>query len=519
MSAKKLGKIENQPGITTFVGKNTDRNRKTLSENTGTKKSSKRTPLEPHKRGTKEGVKANSTKTTVSKKHAKPENNSPDEECKQPSKKKTSNMSNPSQLNINNEENNGIVLNPEFQELKRQLFAGFEVLIEPLKKDIQDLKTEREATSEILNVETVARKFERSDEKHKQLEERLSLIEDQLLERNLLFHGINESEFEDKDDVKVQVIKAIAKTMPGQDEEEKKKNAGKTSIEYVERIGRYNPLHSRAVKVKFTDKSDVDTLLKNKRNLPKGVYLNREYSKATEKEQRYLRPLLKAARRLEKYKKKSRMEGPHLVLDGKHYYRGNLHTLPAELDPFDVTSKSDNNTVAFFGELNPLSNFHEARFYCEGEEFHCSEQFIQWKKATYFKDRITERRILNCSNALTCKETARDIKGFNKDEWDSNAEELCYEGIKQKFKQNPHLKDVLLDTGNKTLVESCLDNVWGTGKTLSDPDCLTSSEWIDGVGILGKILMKVRDTTLDVTMDNDEDDEEDRPPVSNNEEP
>ena len=463
-------------------------------------------------------MKATSSKTTGSKKHAKPENNSPDEECNQPSKKKSSTMSNPSQNKNNNVENKGIVLNPEFQELKRQLFAGFEELIEPLKKDIQDLKSEREATSEILNVETVARKFKKSDEKHKQLEERLSLIEDQLLERNLLFHGINESEFDDKDDVKVQVIKAIAKTMPGKDEEEKKKNAGKTSIEYVERIGRYNPLRSRPVKVKFSDKTDVDTLLKNKRSLPKGVYLNREYSKATEKEQRYLRPLLKAARRLDKYKKKSRMEGPHLVLDGKHYYRGNLHTLPAELDPFDMTSKSDNTTITFFGELNPFSNFHEAKFYCEGEEFHCSEQYIQWKKATYFRDRITEHRILNCIDALSCKETARDIKGFNKEEWDSKAEELCYEGIKQKFEQNPHLKEVLVDTGNKTLVESCLDTVWGTGKTLSDADCLTPSQWIGGVGILGQILMKVRDSSHDTTMDSCEDEEDDRQSVANEDE-
>ena len=136
---------------------------------------------------------------------------------------------------------------------------------------------------ETLNVETVNRKFERSDEKHKQLEERLSLIEDQLLEKNLIFQGIFESEYEDKDDIKVQLIKAIAKTMPGADEEEKKKKAGKTSIEYIERIGRYNPLRVRAVKVKFTDKADVDSLLKNKRSLPRGVYLNREYSKATEK--------------------------------------------------------------------------------------------------------------------------------------------------------------------------------------------------------------------------------------------
>ena len=140
-------------------------------------------------------------------------------------------------------------------------------------------------------------------------------------------------------------------------------------------------------------------------------------------------------------------------------YRGNLHTLPAELDTFEVTSKSDPNTIAFFGELNPFSNFHEARFFCDGEEFHCSEQYIQWKKATYFKDRITERRILNSTDALACKETARDIKDFNKQEWDAKAEELCYEGIRQKFEQNPHLKDTLIDTGNKILVESCLDNV------------------------------------------------------------
>ena len=203
------------------------------------------------------------------------------------------------------------------------------------------------------------------------------------------------------------------------------------------------------------------------------------------------------------------MEGAHLVLDGKHFYRGNLHTLPSELDPVDVTSKSDNNTIAFFGELNPFSNFHEAKFICEGEEFHCSEQYIQWKKAVLFNDSITEKRILNSSDALNCKDAARDIKNFNKEEWDSNAEELCYEGIKQKFEQNPHLKEVLMETGNKTLVEACHDNVWGTGKALSDPDCLTQTKW-NSYGILGRILMKIRDSTPEGSMYTDEEEEDDQ---------
>ena len=55
------------------------------------------------------------------------------------------------------------------------------------------------------------------------MESRLSQIEDQLLERNLIFQGIVENEFEDRSDIKIQVIKAIAPTMEGEDEEEQKR--------------------------------------------------------------------------------------------------------------------------------------------------------------------------------------------------------------------------------------------------------------------------------------------------------
>ena len=55
------------------------------------------------------------------------------------------------------------------------------------------------------------------------METKLSQIEDQPLERNLIFQGIVETEFEDRSDIKIQVIKAIALTMEGEDEEEQKK--------------------------------------------------------------------------------------------------------------------------------------------------------------------------------------------------------------------------------------------------------------------------------------------------------
>ena len=397
-------------------------------------------------------------------------------------------------------------LRPELIELKRQLFAGFEQLIEPLKKDIQALKSERKSEAMTLCVETVNQKFLRSKAKQKKIENRLSMIEDQLLEKNLIFQGLHETEYEDKNDIIGKVIRAISSTMPGDDVDEQRTNAGCTSIDQVEHVGRYNPLQSRPVKVKFTDKSDVDHLLKHKKKLPEGVYIDKEYSKTTEKERRLLCPVLKAARKMKKYQKKCRMEGAHVVLDGIHYYRENIHTLPPELSADKVTSETNDEVVAFFGELHPLSNFHGCKFDFEGETFHSSEQLIQLKKAELFGDQAAKERILNSTDAQDSKEIAMDIANFNRDEWNKLAENLCYEGICQKFVQNPSLQNYLLDTGNKTLVEASYDNVWGTGKPLGSEDSLNPTKW-KSIGILGRILMKIRDSTYEISAPSEHDEE------------
>ena len=52
----------------------------------------------------------------------------------------------------------------------------------------------------------------------------------------------------------------------------------------------------------------------------------------------------------------------------------------------------------------------------------------------------------------------------------------------RKFEQNECLKNYLLDTGNKTLVEGSYDNVWGTGEPLSSKECLNPTKW-SSVGI------------------------------------
>ena len=84
---------------------------------------------------------------------------------------------------VNNTKEEHGNLRPELIELKRQLFAGFEQLIKPLKKDIQALKSERNLEATTLCVETMNRKFLRSEAKQKKIETHLSMIEDQLLEK------------------------------------------------------------------------------------------------------------------------------------------------------------------------------------------------------------------------------------------------------------------------------------------------------------------------------------------------
>ena len=57
--------------------------------------------------------------------------------------------------------------------------------------------------------------------------------------------------------------------MTEESEEDKKENAGQTPIETVERMGKYNPLRTRPVKVKFSEKRMWITYLRIGNNFPK----------------------------------------------------------------------------------------------------------------------------------------------------------------------------------------------------------------------------------------------------------
>ena len=74
------------------------------------------------------------------------------------------------------------------------------------------------------------------------------------------------------------------------------------------------------------------------------------------------------------------MVGDKLLINGVKYGLDVIHRLPMGLEAYRAAEKSDNDTIAFHGELSPLSNFHHSPFTIDNHIFHSTDQWIQYQK-------------------------------------------------------------------------------------------------------------------------------------------
>ena len=250
----------------------------------------------------------------------------------------------------------------------------------------------------------IAKKCERIEIENRELKSRVTKLENRMLERNLIFHGIKEDTWDIEDNTKERIWKAISHTVDDKDSRRHLKIARGIHINSTKRLGRYREGHSHPLSVSFERQSHVDTLFSNKKHLPKGIYIDREYTDDTERVRKLLRPILHLAKSLPQYKGKSKLEEDYLVVQGKKYTASTIHKLPEDTNGFAASSRTDDNTLAFFGELNPFSNFHMSPFEVDGKSYHSSEQFIQEAKALFFQDTTTAESIMSVVTPLECKQ-------------------------------------------------------------------------------------------------------------------
>ena len=281
---------------------------------------------------------------------------------------------------------------------------------------------------------TLKTRINRLENEHYKLKDKLDKIENKELEHSVILQGIEEQDDEDETQLTKFVYYELSYTIDSHSEHERWRQIKQMEITRCKKLGTYGRDKTRPVRL------DVEYILSNKKHLRRGVYADKAYTAEVENKRHMLRPILKSARQIPAYQKRCRLDVDELVILGKHYTVDRLNKLPPDLNVFNLTSKNNEDTIGYFGELNPLSNFHPAPFTVNGVHYICSEQFIQHTKAILFKDYITAQKILNATTALECKTLSREIENFDKPTWESCAKEHCLEGIKQKIYPKQCLK-------------------------------------------------------------------------------
>ena len=189
---------------------------------------------------------------------------------------------------------------------------------------------------------------------------------------------------------------------------------------------------------------------------------------------------------------KATLSVDRLIVNGFVYTVDTLHKLPAHLKPEVISMQKDDKYTFYFGQDCPLSNFYLSPFDIDGIHFNCSEQYLQHTKAKMFNDETTAAKILSTSDPLQQKSLGRSVVGFNWNTWASLAPELVKRGLIQKFTQNVHPKDVLMQTQDTELVEcSATDKFWGIGLSLNNKNKHLKDTWA-GQNMMGKLLRQVR---------------------------
>lgn len=149
----------------------------------------------------------------------------------------------------------------------------------------------------------------------------------------------------------------------------------------------------------------------------------------------------------------------------------------------DINEENDNKIffISTSKKYFELSNFYESEFNIDEIIYRTIEHYFQSQKF-FLSDIEYAYKIINAETSKKAKSLGRgNSKNFRKD-WEANKVDIMYEGLKAKFNQNKELKQLLLSTKDKELIENNRgDSFWGCGRNGK------------GKNMQGKLLMKLRE--------------------------
>ena len=114
------------------------------------------------------------------------------------------------------------------------------------------------------------------------------------------------------------------------------------------------------------------------------------------------------------------------------------------------------------------------------------------EKARLFRDEENRQRAIAAKSPGEAKAIGRLVTNFNEAAWTKKRFDIVVVGNLHKFSQNEALKQYLLGTQSRVLVEaSPVDKIWGIGLAADNPNCENPRMW-QGPNLLGFALMEVR---------------------------
>jgi len=136
-------------------------------------------------------------------------------------------------------------------------------------------------------------------------------------------------------------------------------------------------------------------------------------------------------------------------------------------------------------------------FKVENVIYNSAEHWMMAKKAELFGDKEIIEKILQAKSPAEAKKLGRKVKNFDPAIWSENCFDIVCKGNYHKFSQYPDLKEFLLNTRDRILVEaSPVDNIWGIGMTQDNIHAENPNHW-KGSNLLGFALMEIRDQLKD----------------------
>jgi ribA/ribD-fused uncharacterized protein len=140
-----------------------------------------------------------------------------------------------------------------------------------------------------------------------------------------------------------------------------------------------------------------------------------------------------------------------------------------------------------------LSQWWPSVFTVDGVRFATAEHYMMWRKAQLFGDEEAARRIVVASHPRQAKMLGRRVRGFDEQTWAERRRSIVREASVAKFGQRPELREFLIGTGERILVEaSPTDRVWGIGLAATDERTADPARW-RGLNLLGFALMEARE--------------------------